>query len=278
MKRGTPNHRKMHALAEALKLPLYGAVGIMEMLWHFAGQQTPEGDLGRVPDRQIAAAVDWNKKPEALVTALVAVGWLDRNEKYRLIIHDWAEHVEYEVARKLLREKKDFIEVYGMSAKERGKPSEVPRSFRESSGNLPGICAPHAKASGLGSELSNSEKEKNQKVSEIWRSAGFEGADHFDVWWTQVVENHPNRTKNTYAKSELFELIVSGQFSREEFEAGYAQLRESKADDWTKENGKYCTNLYEIIHNRLWKFKAEVEDDWIAELSREQALERGQRA
>lgn len=271
MKRGTPNHRKMHDLAKALKLPLYGAVGIMEMLWHFAGQQTPEGDIGRLTDRQIAAAVDWDKKPEALVGALLSARWLDSNSEYRLIIHDWPEHVEYEVCRKLLNDKKDFVPTYGTSAQLRVKPSDSPRSLRVN-------CAPHGKASGLGSEVSISEKEKNQNVAALWLNSGFASPDDFEAWWLQVVGNHPNKSRNTHAKMAIFELIVGGTFSRTEFEEGYAQLRESKDSEWTKEGGKYCTNLFEIVHNRLWKFKGEIKASWMTELEQEQEQERSARA
>jgi hypothetical protein len=270
MKRGTPNHRKMHELAKYLNLPLYGAVGIMEMLWHFAGQQTPEGDIGRLADRQIAAAVDWNKKPEALVKALVDSRWLDPNETYRLIIHDWPEHVEYEVARKLLHDKKDFVSAYGKSAQERVKPSEFARSLRVN-------CAPHAKASGLGS-VSSSENKRIQEVAEMWLQAGFEGPDHFEDWWLQVVSNHPNKNRNQHAKMLIMPLIIEAQFKRSEFEDGYSQLYESKKEDWTKEGGKYCTNLYDIVHDRLWKFKPIEGSDWVQDLAAEQALERRQMA
>jgi len=115
MKRGTPRHRKMHALAAALKLPLHSAVGIMEMLWHYTAQNTPEGDIGSVPDREIASAVDWPspRKAEVLVSALVETGWLDRNETYRLIVHDWPEHCEQAVRKWLDRNRKKFLPVYG---------------------------------------------------------------------------------------------------------------------------------------------------------------------
>ena len=126
--------------------------------------------------------------------------------------------------------------------------------------------------------VSNSEKEKNQKVAALWESAGFLGPEYFDEWWLQVVANHPNKNRNTDAYMEIQGRIITGQFSRVEFESGYFQLRESKADEWTKEGGKYCTNLYEIVHNRLWKFTAEVKDEWLRELELEQAEERRQSA
>lgn len=112
MKRGTPRHKKMHALAAALNVPLYSAVGIMEMLWHYAGEHTPEGDIGSVSDQEIATAVAWDRKPGVLINALIKSHWLDFHELYRLTIHDWPDHCEQSVRRKLERNRKAFLSVY----------------------------------------------------------------------------------------------------------------------------------------------------------------------
>lgn len=110
MKRGTPHHKKMHALADVLGVRLNMAVGIMEMLWHYAGEYIPEGDIGSVPDKEIARAVDWSGKPKRLVDALVSTGWVDKHPKYRLVIHDWEDHAENSVRKKLGRNRKTFVE------------------------------------------------------------------------------------------------------------------------------------------------------------------------
>lgn len=113
MKRGTPRHKKMHALSATLNVPLYSSVGIMEMLWHYTGQHTPEGDIGSVSDAEIATAVGWNKKPDKLIGALVLARWLDRDDAYRLVVHDWPDHCEHSVRKWLSRNRKHFLPVYG---------------------------------------------------------------------------------------------------------------------------------------------------------------------
>lgn len=100
------------------------AVGILEMLWQFTGESCPEGDIGSFTDKEIAEAVGWKKRPAVLIGALCAKDslWLDADETRRLRVHDWPEHAEYEVCRRLLRLKKDFLPVYGVSVRDRRAP------------------------------------------------------------------------------------------------------------------------------------------------------------
>jgi hypothetical protein len=95
----------MKHLAELLNIPLAHAVGIMEMLWHFAARHAPQGDIGKYTDRQIADAVGWQRPtgtrgvtPECrLSDALVEAKWLDRVSGHRLVVHDWKDHCDESV-------------------------------------------------------------------------------------------------------------------------------------------------------------------------------------
>ena len=112
MKRGTPSHPKMKALARTLRVPLPLAVGYMELLWHFAGQYTPRGDLGRYSDDEIAEGVGWacERPASELIEALVAVRFVDRSKDHRLIIHDWSEHADDAVHKQLKRKALSFAD------------------------------------------------------------------------------------------------------------------------------------------------------------------------
>lgn len=127
MKRGTPHHPKMYALAESLKLPLPCAVGILEMLWQFTADRRPQGDIGSLPDKEIAQACGWTKRPKLLIDALCAEKsrWLDRDEEHRLIVHDWPDHAEGWVCKKLIRSGKDFLPFYKKSANIRVRNPET---------------------------------------------------------------------------------------------------------------------------------------------------------
>ncbi len=113
MKRGTPRHPKTKALARRLKVAIPHAVGILEMLWHFAGEFAPEGNVGRVSDADIAEAVCWTREPIQLIEALTIEHWLDKDEEYRLIVHDWPDHADDAVRKKLARQRRQFLPIYG---------------------------------------------------------------------------------------------------------------------------------------------------------------------
>ena len=105
MKRNTPNHPKMKALARTLQIPLPYAVGLMEMLWHWTGDFRKQGDIGFYSNEGIAEAVGWTGSPDELIAGLVKEKWLDesKNKSIRLIVHDWPQHCEDSVHTHLAR-------------------------------------------------------------------------------------------------------------------------------------------------------------------------------
>ena len=110
MKRGGPRHPKTCDLAERLGIRRAHAVGHLELLFHFAAEFAPEGDVGRFSDKRIAAALDWGGAPGKLVSALVDSGWLDLHPTARLAVHDWGEHADRATLQKLIRAGKTAIQ------------------------------------------------------------------------------------------------------------------------------------------------------------------------
>jgi hypothetical protein len=94
MKRGTPTHPKTYTLAAVLNVPLWGAVGILESLWHYAQRYAPAGDVGRFSDEAIARAIGWQENPATLVSGLAQAGWVDKCHCHRVRIHDWPDHAD----------------------------------------------------------------------------------------------------------------------------------------------------------------------------------------
>lgn len=103
MKREALNHPKMLDLASRLNISRAHTVGILTLLFDFTASYAPQGDVGKHRDGAIARACDWMECPEVFITALVDAGWLDRDDKCRLIVHDWAEHCENWVRAKLYK-------------------------------------------------------------------------------------------------------------------------------------------------------------------------------
>ena len=85
-------HPKTLDLATMLKIQRLYAVGLLEGLWDFAGDQSPQGNIGKWSNAVIAAACDWPGDPDEFVEALVDSRHLDRCTQHRLVIHDLADH------------------------------------------------------------------------------------------------------------------------------------------------------------------------------------------
>jgi hypothetical protein len=132
MKRGTPRHPKVYDLVQALGLPVRQrvlAVGYLELLWHFTAEFAPQGDVGRFSDDRLESAMDWSGKPGKLIEALVQSRWLDRvpeggargistdthqevvtdSGPTRLVVHDWHEHADDSVRKRLARAGLEFL-------------------------------------------------------------------------------------------------------------------------------------------------------------------------
>src|SRR5688572_1579331 len=103
MKREATNHTKMSRFERRLTLRHYEAVGLLELLWHLTTKESPAGNIGKLSDEDIAVAIGWEDDPRVLVDALVDSGWVDRDDVYRLVIHDWSQHCEDSVHAKLAR-------------------------------------------------------------------------------------------------------------------------------------------------------------------------------
>lgn len=92
MKAGTESKLKFMGLKRQLRLPFWQVVGVLEAIWHTTLRNAPDGDIGRLSNEEIAAAIEWDGDADELVAALVKSRWLDTDADFRLIVHDWSEH------------------------------------------------------------------------------------------------------------------------------------------------------------------------------------------
>lgn len=84
-------HDKTYALAGALNIPNYAAVGIMVSLWSWTAVNSPDGDITGYPPRAIAEAVGWKKSAAALTAALISTKLIDVDGD-RTVIHNWENY------------------------------------------------------------------------------------------------------------------------------------------------------------------------------------------
>lgn len=181
MKRSAPKHPKMFALAAALNIPRPFAVGIMELLWQFTATERPQGDIGRLPDDEIAKACGWKKKPETLIAALCDkdVKFLEHDDTYRLIVHDWPEHCEQSVKKWLERNGKDFLSVYSQKSGQ-----NLSNGYPKDSQHPPSREAAAGAGAGAGAEASEEIKKipfDSRRISESWDDHQFR-VDFKGIW------------------------------------------------------------------------------------------------
>jgi hypothetical protein len=108
MKHGTIRHPKLLALATALELRPFEALGLLEALLDWTYDFAARGDVGRFSDADIAHGIGYPGDPARLIGALVATHWLDPCVTARLVVHKLAEHAPWSWQRTLERRHVDF--------------------------------------------------------------------------------------------------------------------------------------------------------------------------
>jgi hypothetical protein len=107
--RAVPEHPKFARLKRTLGIPKWGALGVLETLWHFTGKFTPHGNLGKYSDAEIEAWLEWDGESGALISTLVTCGWVDADAEHRLVVHDWHQHADDATKLAVKRSNRNFV-------------------------------------------------------------------------------------------------------------------------------------------------------------------------
>ena len=87
-----PTNRKLLRFKALLNLKTPQAVGHLCILWLWALDNAPDGELGNLPARELAQVCQWNERRAGeLLDALITSGFLDRDGD-SLRIHDWESY------------------------------------------------------------------------------------------------------------------------------------------------------------------------------------------
>lgn len=118
MKIGTTDLVKFRKLKLSLRMPQYAVIGLLESLWMFTSKNSPEGDIGKHSNDDIACMVEWEGDPDELIAVLVKCEWLDEHPEHRLIVHDWSEHAPNWLKGNLARHGRQFADAIVQPAKQ----------------------------------------------------------------------------------------------------------------------------------------------------------------
>lgn len=110
MKKDAPTKSKFRTLKRRLGKPHYAVVGVLESLWLATQIDAIDGAIGKLSNEEIAAAIEWDGDADLLIQTLVDTGWLDADPEFRLVVHDWSEHVPTFVKGAFEKHKKLFAD------------------------------------------------------------------------------------------------------------------------------------------------------------------------
>lgn len=96
---GLSGHGKLRKLARLLHTSRAASIGHLHMLWYFAMQQAPDGDITHFEPDHLAEVSEWPGDGEAFLKALIecnvkpgGYGFVERTNDGRLLLHDWEEY------------------------------------------------------------------------------------------------------------------------------------------------------------------------------------------
>jgi hypothetical protein len=120
-----------------LNVEKWGAVGILEGLWHFTARYAPAGDIGRHTDEDIARFLGWSGNAATLVSGLAKAGWIDRCPCHRARVHDWPDHADLTARRDA---KFNFLTCYQTMPADTPPPQPAPEKPRAELGFVSTDC------------------------------------------------------------------------------------------------------------------------------------------
>lgn len=161
-------HPKFLRLKRRLKLPTWGAAGLLETLWHFVAIHCPDGAIGaRFSNEDIANFLDWEDDPDLLVSALTESGWLDPHDEYRLVVHDWAVHCPNFVKGNMRKHGKTIIKTeFSDEAAKHGAKHGAKQAAKQPAKQAANEAAKHGATKTNTNTKTNTQEEKTEESAE----------------------------------------------------------------------------------------------------------------
>jgi len=118
MKEGVESCVKFKKLKRRMRLPEWQVIGLLESIWKLCRTSAQAGDIGRHSNEDIAASIEYEEDADELVENLVECGWLDSDPEFRLIVHDWSDHVPNYLKGNFAKHGKTFADQVAKQRKE----------------------------------------------------------------------------------------------------------------------------------------------------------------
>jgi hypothetical protein len=226
MKQGVENTMKFKKLKRRLRLPYWQVVGLLESIWKLGLTSAQAGDIGRYSNEDIAAAIEYEGDADEIVDVLVNCEWLDADPEFRLIIHDWSEHVPTYLKGNFSGRKKSFADVI---AKQRAKrpAKQGANSVTPSADAISDAVPCHVMSSNVMSSnvmSSNVRPEQHSPGGDITIPDKVNNPLVIAAvgrWFSYIEASHPDKTvmPNSQEEQALWSTLNRWEFSPTEIEA-----------------------------------------------------------
>ena len=193
MKEGTESKVKFKKLKRRLGMPEWQVIGLLEAIWKLARTSAQAGDIGKFSNEDIAASIEYDDDADELVRHLSECGWLDEDEEYRLIIHNWSAHVPTYLKGNFKSHGKQFAD---QVAKQRAKQvAKQPTKHVANSEGLPSLVKSSLAKSKEKKEPSAEETEQPSPELQLDKPPPLQSLAVEKAWdhWLKVIYASGNR-------------------------------------------------------------------------------------
>lgn len=127
-----PTNQKTIYLMRLLGIDTYAAVGYLCLLWLWAMDGAPDGDVSKLNSKELAKIAGWKGRDhERFLEALICVGFIDPN----MHIHDWEDYAGRLMEQREAKREQSRIRKQKQREREKGvKEGTAPRSGPIASG------------------------------------------------------------------------------------------------------------------------------------------------
>lgn len=261
MKHQVPESMKFKKLMRLLSSSKPLTAGLLELLWVATQKNAPRGDIGKFDNLSIAIECGWDGDADDFVSALIETGWLDEDDEFRLIVHDWKDHAPYYI--------KGVVAKQGGFACPSLKSSTIVEDYSHERNDIPvgnfsqeqrNLTKPNVTKRNL------TKPNLNQRVVEN-STVPHQRPIEFDDWWnslkaiTKRDKVKSQKKFNTFSDERLEALIrATANYER------YIQMPDAP----------YAMNAYRFINGAFEDFGDAEADELIKQLEARQPPEKPQ--
>ena len=234
------DHHKILDAADALDTTPAHVTGCLVLLWLWALDNAPDGNLSGITAGTIARAAQWTEDKDQLIEVLTSVRLLDKTPE-GLVIHDWMDR-----AGNLIDRRRADAE---RKRRERAVKKELEASGGTSDASPQDIRTQSRLHQDQTKQYQNTVDKTVETPPEPPQADGEEAASLQDQRFDQFWQAYPKKVGKADARKAWKRAKVTSEI----FERILTAIEAAKASEqWQRENGRYIPNPATWINQGRW--------------------------